>query len=115
MNFVKPSTDEVIRMIDAALKFDHNATKGKEGVYQFNLTGNDGGVYQMIVEKSGARAVKGEENVPQVTLTMDHEHFKQLIEGTLNPTAAFMSGKLKIRGNMGLALKLQTVLQSFSF
>jgi putative sterol carrier protein len=115
MEFVKPKTDEVFDMINAALQYDPAATKGKEGVYQFNLTGEDGGTFQMIIEQEEARAVKGEEKTPSVVLTLKADDFKDLVAGSLNPTAAFMSGKLKIKGNMGLALKLQTVLNSFSF
>lgn len=115
MEFVKPGTDEVFEMIDAALHYDPAATKGKEGVYQFNLSGDDGGTFQMIIEPGEAYAVKGEEKEPNVVLTLKADDFKDLVAGTLNPTAAFMSGKLRIKGNMGLALKLQTVLNSFSF
>ncbi|WP_026909323.1 SCP2 sterol-binding domain-containing protein [Paucisalibacillus globulus] len=115
MEFVKPKTDDVFLMIDAALHYDPAATKGKEGIYQFNLLGDDGGVFQMIIEPEEARAIKGEEKDPSVVLTLAADDFKSLVAGSLNPTAAFMSGKLKIKGNMGLALKLQTVLNSFSF
>lgn len=113
--FVKPSTPEVFDMIDAAIKYDPSATKGKEGVYQFNLQGDDGGTYQMILGGDGPRAVEGEEKDAQVTLIIDGDDFRNMVAGTLNPTAAFMGGKLKIKGNMGLALKLQTVLNSITF
>ncbi|HLR62031.1 MAG TPA: SCP2 sterol-binding domain-containing protein [Lentibacillus sp.] len=112
---VKPSTDEVFDMIDAAIKYDPSATEGKEGIYQFYITGDDDGLYQMIIDDDGPRTVKSEEKEAQVTLTVDHDDFREMVGGTLNPTAAFMGGKLKIKGNMGLALKLQTVLNSFSF
>ncbi|TFJ94256.1 SCP2 sterol-binding domain-containing protein [Lentibacillus salicampi] len=112
---VKPSTDEVFAMIDAAIKYDPAATDGKEGVYQFIITGDDDGLYQMIIDDDGPRTVEGEEKDAQVTLTIDQDDFRDMVGGTLNPTAAFMGGKLKIKGNMGLALKLQTVLNSFSF
>jgi putative sterol carrier protein len=113
--FEKPSTAEVFQMIDAALKYDPSTTRGKEGVYQFNLQGDDGGIYQMIIDADVSRAMQGDEKEAQVTLTIDHDAFKDLVAGTLNPTAAFMSGRLKIKRNMGLALKLQSILHSFSF
>lgn len=115
MDFVKPGTDEVFAMIDAALQYDPAATKGKEGVYQFHLSGDDGGTFQMIITQETSRAVSGEEEDPDVILSLKADDFKELVAGTLNPTAAFMSGKLRIKGNMGLALKLQTILHSFSF
>src|SRR5699024_5508390 len=55
---VKPSTDEVFDMIDAAIKYDPSATEGKEGIYQFYITGDDDGLYQMIIDDDGPRTVK---------------------------------------------------------
>ena len=115
MDFVKPKTADVFAMIDAALHYDPNVTNGKEGIYQFNLTGDDGGTFQIMIETEAALAIKCEEKKAHVELTLNSDDFKDLVAGALNPTAAFMSGKLKIKGNMGLALKLQTVLNSFSF
>lgn len=111
----KPCISDVFKMIDAALKSDPSVTKGKEGIYQFKLEGDEPGTYHMIIDDMEPRAVEGEIEDVQCTLIIDSDHFKDLIGGTLNPTAAFMGGKLKIKGNMGLALKLQTVLNSFSF
>jgi len=115
MSFARPSTEEVFAMIDAALKHDPAAAKGKEGVYQFDLQGEDGGIFQMIIDENGGRAVKGAEKEPNVILILEADHFKDLVAKELNPTVAFMSGKLKIKGNMGLALKLQTLLNSVNF
>ncbi|HLR08832.1 MAG TPA: SCP2 sterol-binding domain-containing protein [Bacillota bacterium] len=112
---VEPNAVEVFEMIDAALKYDPSVTKGKEGVYEFHLKGDDGGTFQMIIDEEGPRAIQGTEKEPQCTLEMNTDVFRSLVAGTLNPTSAFMGGKLKVKGNMGLALKLQTVLNSFSF
>lgn len=111
----KPNAKEVFTMINTALKTDPNATKGSEGVYEFNIKGEDEGIYQIIIDEEGPRAVEGIEKDSGCTLTLDLDDFRDMVSGTLNPTAAFMGGKLKIKGNMGLALKLQPVLNSFSF
>lgn len=111
----KPNATEVFEMIDAALKHDPSATKGKEGVFEFQLKDDEDGTYQIIIDNDGARAVKGAEEKAACTLIVSTDDFRQMVDGTLNPTAAFMGGKLKIKGNMGLALKLQTILNSFSF
>src|SRR5699024_10545992 len=112
---VEPNAVEVFEMIDAALKYDPSATKGKEGVYEFHLKGDDGGTCQMSSDEEGPGAIEGTEKDPQCTLEMNTDDFRSLVAGTQNPTTAFMGGKRKVKGNMGLALKLQTVLNSFSF
>jgi len=61
----------------------------------------------MILDAAGARAGDDEADV---TLSATPETFKALFDGDLNPTAAFMTGRLSVEGNMGLALKLSSVL-----
>lgn len=61
----------------------------------------------IIVDEDGARA--GDDDA-DVTLTADADTFRAMLEGELNPTAAFMSGKLSVDGDMGLAMKLGAAL-----
>ena len=61
----------------------------------------------VMVDSQGARA--GDEDA-DVTLSADAETFQAMMEGDTNPTAAFMSGKLTVDGDMGLAMKLGSVL-----
>ena len=42
-----------------------------------------------------------------MTLTTSQEDFEKIASGDMNPTSAYMSGKLKIKGDMGAAMKLQ--------
>jgi putative sterol carrier protein len=44
------------------------------------------------------------------TITMSKENFEELIAGELNPTMAFMSGKLKVEGDMTIAMQLSQVI-----
>jgi putative sterol carrier protein len=68
-------------------------------------------------ELAGVGAVRIDENGVSVddgdadcTLSADAEVFQEIIEGDTNPTAAFMTGKLKIDGDMSMALKLASLL-----
>ncbi len=61
----------------------------------------------VIIDGNGARAG---DDPADVTMTADTETFQAIMSGDLNPTAAFMSGKLSVDGDMGLAMQLGTVL-----
>ncbi|MBT5074173.1 MAG: SCP2 sterol-binding domain-containing protein [Kordiimonadaceae bacterium] len=53
--------------------------------------------------------VSNDDNDADVTLILSMENFEALVDGSLNPQMAFMMGKLKIEGDMGLALKLADI------
>lgn len=61
----------------------------------------------IMLDADGARAADEE---AEVTMTADADTFREILEGGLNPTAAFMSGRLKIDGDMGAAMRLAPVL-----
>lgn len=73
------------------------------GVAKFDITGEG----TILVDADGARADDGDADV---TLTADAETFESVLSGDLNPTAAFMGGKLTVDGDMGLAMQLSSVL-----
>ena len=61
----------------------------------------------IMMDDRGARAG----DVPSdVTLTADAETFQQLLDGELDPTAAFMQGRLKVDGDMATAMRLGAAL-----
>ena len=76
---------------------------GFDGVAKFVIK-DEGAI---MLDQSGARA--GDEEA-DVTLTADVETFRAILEGNMNPTMAFMTGKLSVDGNLGLAMKLGSVL-----
>ena len=74
-----------------------------DGTAKFDITGEG----CIMMDNQGARA--GDEPA-DVTLTADADTFRSILEGDTNPTAAFMSGKLGVDGDMGMAMKLASVL-----
>ncbi len=61
----------------------------------------------IIIDQTGARAADDDADV---TLTASADVFKAILDDELNPTTAFMTGKLSVDGDMGLAMKLTSVL-----
>lgn len=108
------SVQQIFEKINASLSADPTKVNGLEAVFQFNLSGEDEGVYQIILRKNEAAAHEGEKEVANCTLNMKAEDFKKLLAGKLNATMAFMTGKLKVSGDMGLAMKLPSVLSAYS-
>ena len=61
----------------------------------------------IMVDGDGVRAGDGDADV---TLGADADTFREMLDGDLNPTSAFMGGRLRIDGDMGLAMKLGAAL-----
>lgn len=76
---------------------------GFDGTAKFVIEGEG----SLIIDGDGVRA--GDDDA-DVTLTADTDTFKSILDGDLNPTAAFMTGKLSVDGDMGAAMKLASVL-----
>ena len=78
--------------------------------YQFELTGDEEGSWAVDLTEGAGKVVEGAIDSPSVTITMASSDFVALVEGRLNGQMAFMQGKLKLQGDMSLALKLQQIL-----
>lgn len=77
--------------------------QGFDGTAKFDITGEG----SFIVDGDGAHEGDGDADV---TLTADADTFMAIMGGDLDPTSAFMSGKLAVDGDMGKAMQLASVL-----
>lgn len=73
------------------------------------------GSAKFLIEGEGAIVIDGSgvhasDDDADVTLTADADTFRGILSGEINPTSAFMSGKLSVDGDMGMAMKLGALL-----
>ncbi|HHS97013.1 MAG TPA: SCP2 sterol-binding domain-containing protein [Chloroflexi bacterium] len=89
---------------------DAERLKGFSGVVLFDLSGEEGGKWTVTFSADGVKVEEGETASPDLTLSMDAQDLLALSNGKLNPVAAFMQGKLKVSGDMSMAMRLQNIL-----
>ncbi len=93
------------RLSDDAAKA---AVKDLDAVYQFHITGDDGGDWYIDCRDGTVKG--GTDDDADCTITVADEDFVNLVTGATPGPQLFMMGKLQIAGNMSLAMKLSQVL-----
>ena len=88
-----------------ASKADASKTAGMTNSYQFDIEG--AGQWHVDVDDGAVTVVEGSGGDADVTISASEETFQKIVAGEQNPTSAYMTGKLKIKGDMGAAMKLQ--------
>ncbi|HEY3363831.1 MAG TPA: SCP2 sterol-binding domain-containing protein [Symbiobacteriaceae bacterium] len=104
------NVQEIFVMMGERVKANPSKVANLKAAYLFELSGDGGGVFHAVFDNGAADIGEGTIPNPGCTVTISTGDFQAMVEGKLNPTAAFMSGKLKIKGDMGLAMKLQSVI-----
>ncbi|KAM9167412.1 hydroxysteroid dehydrogenase-like protein 2 [Mergus octosetaceus] len=104
---------ETFRVIQGAISKEF--VRSTQGVFQFELSGEEGGTWYIDLKTNDGSAGFGKPPVTaDVVMSMSSGDFVKMFTGKLKPTMAFMSGKLKIKGNMALAIKLEKMLTQFN-
>jgi putative sterol carrier protein len=90
-------------------QFRPDKAQGETAMIQFDLAGDNGGKYWAQVSNGTCAVGAGDSpSAADMTLMASAEDYLAIINGTLNAMNAFMMGKVKVKGNMGMAMKLQT-------
>lgn len=77
---------------------------------QWNITGEDPGVWAIHIADGTARLIPGGVEKPDVAFTIKSQDWLAIAEGKLNPMTAFMTSKLKVAGDMMLAMQAPKLL-----
>jgi putative sterol carrier protein len=84
---------------------DMSKTAGMNNSYAFDIEG--AGQWTVKVEDGSVSVDDGLEDAADCTISASQEIFQKIVAGEQNPTSAYMMGKLKLKGDMGAAMKLQ--------
>jgi putative sterol carrier protein len=89
--------------------FKANDAKGVNSTVQFDLAGEHGGTWYVKVADGSCEVKKGSVSEPAATVHMTVADFIDLAVGKLSPAMAFLTGKVKIDGDMGVVIKHQSL------
>ena len=96
------STRELFETLES--RIDASKTAGMNNSYLFDIDG--AGKWKVDVQDGSVKVTEDEEDA-DVTITTSDETFEKITSGEQNATSAYMTGKLKVKGDMGAAMKLQ--------
>lgn len=85
-------------------RIDPERLRGESGSYRFEVEG--AGTWRIEID-DGAVSVSEDDGPADCVIRTSEETFERVVVGTQNPSLAFMTGKIQVEGDMGLALKLQ--------
>ncbi len=90
-------------------KVNPERAAGMNAIYQFDITGDGGGKWHVKIADGDVGVDEGNVEGPNITLTTDAATWMDIVSGKTSGQTAFLLGKLKIQGDMSLAMKLASV------
>lgn len=93
--------EQMPNVFNAAAAGDMNAT------ILFDLTGDGGGQWHANIANGGCTTAKTGVDNPTATIRMDAQDYKDMVAGRLNAMTAFMTGKIKVEGDLATIMKFQ--------
>ncbi len=106
---IPDTAKEIIEAMPSA--FVPERAKGLKATYQFELTGEGGGNWVVEIANQQCQVREGVADKPDATISLAASDYVALVKGELDPMGAFMRGKLKVKGNMGLIMKVLDLFQ----
>jgi sterol carrier protein 2 len=106
---------EIFNQMATLIKANPELIQSIGGVYQFNITSNGAKqTWTVDLKKSGSVTQGASSEKADCVISADDSDFVGMMTGQANAQQLFMKGKLKIQGNMGLAMKLNKLQPSKS-
>jgi putative sterol carrier protein len=91
--------------------FQADLAEGMDVIIQYSLTGAEAGNYIITIKDGVCSTAEGVAEKPNMTLSADSQDFKDVLTGRVNGMQYFMLGKLKLSGDLNLAMKLTQIFK----
>jgi putative sterol carrier protein len=104
-----PTVSEIFTQMPSRFRPDKAA--GTNAVVQYDISGDGGGTWHAVIKDGACTVNTGPATNPNLTLQVSAQDWIDVTTGKQNPQMLFMSGKLKLKGDMGLAMKLGSLFQ----
>jgi putative sterol carrier protein len=85
--------------------------QGVDAVIQFKFTGPEAGEWNATIKEGKVDVSRGTHPSPKMTLTADSSDYVKMFTGELDGMQAFMQGKIKLAGDLNLAMKLMQMFK----
>ncbi|MEL6180656.1 MAG: SCP2 sterol-binding domain-containing protein [Myxococcota bacterium] len=105
MSFKVSSVEEYFETLEK--RFNADGAKGVSAIYQFEL--GDAGTWHVSVEDGAMSLAEGAHDKPTTTIKMTGENFVKMSNGELSGQMAYMTGKMKIKGSIPMAMKMKNI------
>jgi putative sterol carrier protein len=87
-------------------RFRADKASGTNAVIQYDVSGDGGGTWHAVIKDGKCTVNSGSAPSPNLTLSISGQDWLDMLSGKQSGQMLFMSGKLKVKGDMGLAMKL---------
>jgi putative sterol carrier protein len=94
------------------LAFQSDKARGMNETFQFELTGEGGGTWVAKIADGQCTVTEGGTDKPSATISIEAADYLAIAQGKLDMAQAFMKGRIKVKGNMGLIMKLPDLFKT---
>ena len=102
-----PTVKETFDLMESRFRPDKAA--GTNATIQYEISGDGGGTWNAVINNGACKVSEGAAASPSLTLQMTGQDWLDMLSGKQSGQMLFMSGKLKLKGDMSLAMKLASL------
>jgi len=104
-----PTVKETFEAMAGRFRADKAA--GTNATIQYDVSGEGGGTWNAVIKDGACTVTEGAAASPNLTVQISGQDWMDMLSGKQSGQMLFMSGKLKVKGDMGLAMKLGSMFQ----